>query len=368
VKIIVAMDKFKGSCTSEQAAQAVIAGIQTRLPQAQTKYFPMSDGGEGFAAAHQQYLKTKTIHLTSCDPLGRKIKATYEWQPQNKWAIIELATASGWALLNERERNPMRTSTLGTGLLIIHALKKGARKIILGLGGSATHDGGMGIAYALGFRCLDSDGNVLSPSGAALIYIRRILPPPTLPKIQWELCGDVNNPLFGKKGAAYTFAAQKGATPTEVELLDQGLRNLAVQIKKHTGIQLAGIKGMGAAGGAMCFLHAYMKSTLHQGADWMIRLSGIEKSIKKADLLITGEGAIDEQSIDGKLISRLIPLAKTHRVPIVLACGKVIMTNKLYQQWKNIPILELMQKAPSEKKAIQNPQPLLKKMIADFFS
>jgi glycerate kinase len=201
-----------------------------------------------------------------------------------------------------------------------------------------------------------------------LIHIHRIVPPPKLPDVQWELCADVKNPLYGKKGAACTFAPQKGATLAEVAVLDKGLRHLSAQIKKHTGVQLSVIKGMGAAGGAMCFLHAYMKSRIHQGADWMIRLSSMEKSLKSADLLITGEGAIDEQSIDGKLISRLIPLAKAHRVPVVLVCGKVAMTNKLYQHWKNIPILELMQRAPSEKKAVLQAQPLLKQMVAEFFS
>jgi glycerate kinase len=252
-------------------------------------------------------------------------------------------------------------------MLIAHAIRKGARKIILGLGGSATNDGGMGIAYGLGFQCTDGKNHLLKPSGENLIRIRKIIPPKKIPEVQFTICCDVENPLFGRKGAAYVFSPQKGAGPADVLLLDKGLRNLSKQIAVHRRIYISGIKGMGAAGGAMAFLYSYFNCTVERGADIVIRASKIARAISRADLLITGEGTIDDQSIRGKVISRLIPLASQKKVPVMFVCGQMKRSANTQKIWGDIPVLELLRAAGSKKRAMQEAVPLLKRAIAKKF-
>lgn len=327
----------------------------------------MADGGEGFSLALKHYLQTQTICTKACDPYGRQIMATYEWQPENKIAIIELAAASGLTVIKKRERNPLKTTTRGTGLLIRHAIDKGAKKIYLGLGGSATNDGGLGIAYSLGFRCKDSTGKLLAPVGEQLSRIHTIIPPVRIPEIRFTICCDVTNPLIGKNGAAYVFAPQKGARNAEVEFLDKGLRNLSRQIKAHKGISISNVKGMGAAGGAMAFLFSYFPCSVKLGADILIRESRIEQAIRKSDLLITGEGCIDEQSLQGKAISRLITLAQEHHCPVMLVCGQNKLHSGRHKKWRSIPVLDLSAAAGSVAYSKRRTIPLLTRHTKEFF-
>jgi glycerate kinase len=323
MNVLIAVDKFKGSLTTFEASSIIKSAIHKVKPNYNVISFPMADGGDGFSKVLKYYLNTKTVSLNTVDPLHRKIKGHYEWDVESKTAIIELAVASGIVLLKKHELDPLSTSTFGTGLLIKHAIKKGAKKIILGLGGSATNDGGMGIACALGYKFKDASGNELKPCGASLNLIKTIQAPSSLFKVAITIACDVTNPLYGKNGAAYIYAPQKGANPQQVKVLDDGLRNLSKVLSKETGIKIATIPGVGAAGGVSAFLNSYQKVEMVNGIDLILKYSGIKKWIKKANLLITGEGKIDNQSLNGKVVGSLVELARAYKSKVLLVAGIV---------------------------------------------
>ena len=209
MKIVIAPDKFKGSLTSFQVCDAIASGIKQASKSAETFHFPMADGGDGFAEVMKYYLKTETVACQTVDPLGRDIKASYQWNAKSRTAIIEMAVASGLALLSEAEKSPLKTSTLGTGLLIKHAIGKGAKTIILGLGGSATNDAGIGILSALGFQFRNRRDNVLYPSGGNLSAIQKVSLPTLIAHVRFIIACDVQNVLHGPRGAAFVYAPQK---------------------------------------------------------------------------------------------------------------------------------------------------------------
>lgn len=216
MKIIIAPDKFKGSLTSFEVAKAVADGLRAVNGYLDIHSFPMADGGDGFAAVMSYYTGAQLRHSNATDALGKPIEAAWQWQPDTATAIIEVAAASGLVLLPETLRNPLHTSTYGTGLQAKAALEAGARTIVLGLGGSATNDGGAGILSALGFQLLDAAGQLLPPTGQSLLSVRKIVPPENLPAASWILACDVDNPLTGPDGAAVIYAPQKGATTEQV--------------------------------------------------------------------------------------------------------------------------------------------------------
>lgn len=321
MNVLIAVDKFKGSLTTFEASSIIKSAILKVKPNYNVIAFPMADGGDGFSKVLKYYLKTKTVTLNTVDPLHRKIKGHYEWDGERKTAIIELAVASGIVLLKKHELDPLKTSTFGTGLLIKHAIKKGAKNIILGLGGSATNDGGMGIACALGYLFKDASGNELKPCGASLSLIKTIQAPSNPIKVAFTIACDVINPLYGKNGAAYVYAPQKGANAHQVKMLDDGLRNLAKVILKETGVKVATMPGVGAAGGVSAFLIAYQKVEMMNGIDLILKYSKINKSLKKSNLIITGEGKIDNQSLCGKVVGSIVKLAKAHKSKVLLVAG-----------------------------------------------
>jgi glycerate kinase len=321
MKIIVAPDKFKGSLSSMQACKAIEAGIRKVFPSAEIVLFPMADGGDGFDEVLQHYLHTNTIDCNTVDPLMRQITASYQYNTSSKIAIIALSAASGLVLLENEKRTPMFTSTYGSGLIIRHAIEQGAEKIILGLGGSATNDAGMGILLALGFQLLDENGVAVDPVGKHLKRISRIIPPAKIPAVDFEIACDVENVLFGKDGAAFVYGAQKGASGEEMILLDEGLQHIAEVIKMQTGKSIAGIKGTGAAGGVAAGLMAYFDCKIISGAAMVIAASGISKEVNSAAFIITGEGKLDEQSINGKVIQHIAELGKQEQVPVIALCG-----------------------------------------------
>lgn len=321
MKIIVAPDKFKGSLSSMQACNAVKSGIRKVFPDAAIVTLPMADGGDGFDEVLQHYLHTKTIECNAADPLMRQITAVYQYNSSSKIAIIALSTASGLVLLKNEERNPLLTSTYGSGLMIRHAIELGAEKIILGLGGSATNDAGMGILLALGFQLLDENGVAVDPVGKNLKRITRIILPATIAAVDFEIACDVENILFGKEGAAFVYGAQKGASKEDMILLDEGLRHIAEVIKMQTGKSIAGIKGAGAAGGVAAGLMAYFDCKIISGAAMVVEVSSILKEVSGAALIITGEGKLDEQSINGKVIQYIAALGKQKQVPVIALCG-----------------------------------------------
>ena len=322
MKIIIAPDKFKGSLTSFEVCDAIRQGLQLAGISGDIHNFPLADGGDGFSAVMQHYLGTETINCVTVDPLNRPMTGHYQWAKKSKTAIVELAVASGIALLNHNEPDAMSTSTYGTGLIIKHAIETGAQKIILGIGGSATNDGGTGILSALGFKFYNHEDVLLNHlTGGCLVNIKRVEIPAGLPLIEWTVCCDVLNPFYGPNGAAYVYAPQKGAGPDQVKILDNGLKNLANVFYSATGNNIANVPGAGAAGGVAGGLMAALNATFQQGIYTVLNASNIYATIDHADLIITGEGKLDEQSLQGKVVGSIAALAQQKNIPCVAFCG-----------------------------------------------
>ena len=322
MKILLAPDKFKGSISAQEVCQALSKGIQKIHPNMEILSKPLADGGDGSLAVLDHYFTLKTISKIVQDPLGRPIKAHYKMA--DKSAYIEMSVASGLALLKPTERNCMHTTSYGTGELIRDALEKGATTIFLFIGGSATNDGGIGIANALGYQFYDSEDQLLAPIGRNLVLIDRIdksALSTDLKSIQVKVICDVNNPFYGKNGAAYIYAPQKGASEEEVIHLDRGLKSLANCLTKYAYSDVATVPGAGAAGGvgggAMAFLHARLQS----GIQTFLDITQVESVLKDCDLIITGEGKIDRQTEQGKVISGVCQLAQKYDKPVIAVCG-----------------------------------------------
>lgn len=322
MKILLAPDKFKGSLSAQGVCQALSEGILKTNPKAEIISKPLADGGDGSLAVLDHYFDLKTITRKIQDPLGRPIAATYKMAENS--AYIEMAVASGLALLMPEERNCMYTTSFGTGELILDAIEKGAKEIFLFIGGSATNDGGIGIANALGYQFYDTSGNRLTPIGENLLLIDKIEDSHLFfnPKeVVVQVICDVNNPFFGQNGAAYVYGAQKGASPSDIAHLDRGLANLAARLEVHGFPNIANIAGAGAAGGigggAIAFLGAKLKS----GIQTFLEITELETTLKDCDLVITGEGKLDSQTEQGKVISGVCKLAKKYDKPVIAVCG-----------------------------------------------
>ncbi|MFT3677899.1 MAG: glycerate kinase [Chitinophagaceae bacterium] len=322
MKIIIAPDKFKGSLTSFEVAKAVTDGLLTADDRLDIYSFPMADGGDGFAEVISYYTGAQLRRSMAEDALGKPIEATWQWQPDTATAIIEVAAASGLVLLPETLRNPLHTSTYGTGLQAKTALEAGAQTIVLGLGGSGTNDGGAGILAAWGFQLLDAGGQLLPPTGQSLLSVKKIIPPARLPAINWVLACDVDNPLTGPNGAAVIYAPQKGATDDQVIQLEAGLKNWAAVLKQQTGIELEGQPSLGAAGGIAAGLKAFFPVTIRQGIEMVVAASGLRDVLTGADLLITGEGKLDNQTASGKVVGYMARMAKEAGIACHAICGQ----------------------------------------------
>jgi glycerate 2-kinase len=322
MNILIAPDKYKGSLSAKDVCQALYKGLQLKYPSSTIISKPLADGGDGSLDVLEYYHEVKTITKTVQDPLGRPIVAQYKMS--DVIAYIEMAAASGLVLLQDHERNCMQTSTFGTGELIADAIEKGAKEIYLFIGGSATNDGGIGIAAALGYCFMDNKGNVLSPIGKNLESIQHIDDSKVnvdFHLIKVVVISDVNNPLYGKNGAALVYASQKGASPKEIVKLDHGLKNLSDILHKQGYRDIAQTPGSGAGGGvgggAMAFLNAELKS----GIEFFLDLTGLEQDIIDCDVVITGEGMLDKQTEQGKVISGVCSLAKKYNKKVIAVCG-----------------------------------------------
>ncbi len=316
-------DKFKGSLTANEVMMAMENGIRDVLPEAGVTGFLVSDGGDGFLDSVLRYTEAREYSVQTVDPLGRSLTAPIAWNPATLTAYVELARASGLELLEKEERNPLMTSTLGTGRQIQSALELGARTICVGLGGSATNDGGCGMAHALGWRFLDAEGVPLDPIGLNLEKIAKIQAPDSDIQVKITAVNDVVNPLIGPQGAAHVYAAQKGASPHAIELLDRGLHHLDLVWSQTTGHSYARVPGAGAAGGAAYGLKAFLKAEFISGTEFILNMSGAYDYLKThpCDLILTGEGRIDEQSAQGKLISGVLHLGRQYGIPVTAFCG-----------------------------------------------
>ena len=321
MKCIIAPDKFKGSLTALEASRAMEAGIREIMPHAEILAFPMADGGDGFAAVMGGYLQPEHISCPSQDAIGRPCMAGYGLIPGNHTAIIEVATASGLAQLAPHEYDALHASTYGTGLLIQHAMDRGASSILLGLGGSATTDMGMGILQALGFVFADDNGGILTACGASLSQICSVNIPHPFPQVKFIMACDVFNPLCGPNGAAFVYAPQKGADTTMVKQLDEGLDHANRIFGNYSGKDFSILPGSGAAGGIAAGLAHFFEVDIQSGFDLVLQESGMEKELSGAAWLLTGEGRFDAQSFEGKVTGKLIELAKKHEVKCAVFCG-----------------------------------------------
>jgi glycerate kinase len=322
--IAIAPDSFKGTLTAEDAARAVAAGLKRGLPGTRFRLIPMADGGEGTVDAVIASMRGKLCRCRVHDPLGRPFSATYGRVDGGRRAVMEMAAASGLPLLKPAERNPLITSTVGTGDLLRHAVEQGAQQIWMGIGGSATNDGGTGMARALGVRFLDKQGRELPPGGGALVKLARVdvsKMDPHLRKIKIEVACDVDNPLCGPRGASAIYGPQKGATPTMVRQLDAGLRRLAEVVRRDLGVNVAEAPGAGAAGGLGFGLMVFCGARLRRGVEMVADAIKLEDRLRGCDLVITGEGRMDGQTVNGKTPMGVARVAKRVGVPVIAICG-----------------------------------------------
>lgn len=328
-KIIIASDSFKGCLTSEEVAAAVASGIREVLPDCRIIRIPMADGGEGTAKTLATSLDGSLIEVTVSGPSGRSTEASYGIfrSREGLTAVVESAQACGLTLLGTDELDPFETSTSGVGELILDAADKGCRNFIIGLGGSATNDGGSGMLEALGFVFRDDSGNIINGCcGRVLADIASIDDSMVSMKIRdsrFIAACDVNTPFYGKEGATRIFAPQKGADAETVERLEAGMKSFAEVIMTKYGTDLSGIPGSGAAGGLGGALMACLGAELKRGTDIVLDALGFDELIKDADLIITGEGKIDSQSRKGKVISGILERAGRHGIPVIAIAGMV---------------------------------------------
>ena len=345
MRILIAPDKFKGVLTAREAAENIAQGLRDALPDAKIEMVPMADGGEGTAEVICNAHGGSWLQCKAHDPLGREIDARYGWISDNKLAVMEMSEAAGMRRLPESERDPVRANTFGVGEMILDASDRGAKEIIIGLGGSATNDGGFGMARALGFRFL-AGTKELTETVSELVKLTEILLPersvgalvpsaqprnrrltqpplqPEAPKINAAV--DVRNPLFGKNGATHVFGPQKGATEDELDILERALTRLAEVIAEEFGFDYRDQPGTGAAGGLGFGLMSFCSAKIRSGFDVVAEAVGLESKMKDADLVITGEGSLDRQTLEGKTPAGVARLARRLGKPVFAVVGRAI--------------------------------------------
>lgn len=325
-KIIIAPDSFKGSLSASEVANAIEDGIKKVFSNCETIKTPIADGGEGTMDLLVNALGGRKVKVKVHDPLMRLIDVEYGLVNDGKTAIIEMAVACGITLLSKQEQDPSETTTYGVGEMIKDALKRGCRSFLIGIGGSATNDGGTGMLRALGYQFLDKSGKETNGTGKALHSICSIDASEVMLEIKdanFIIACDVNNPFSGQNGAAYIYAAQKGATEQMTKGLDEGMENFRKLIETEKNIDLNTVAGAGAAGGLGGGLVAFLKAQLKPGIEMMLEAVNFEKQLQNTDLVITGEGKIDEQTVMGKAASGILDAASKSHVPVIALGGSV---------------------------------------------
>ena len=350
MKIVIASDSFKGSMSSLDVATAASAGVIEVYPDSEIVSVNVADGGEGTVEAIVDALGGEIVKVQVSDPLGRKIETSYGIAGET--AILEMAAASGLPLLTAEERNPWATSTLGTGEMIMDAIARGCRKFLVGIGGSATNDAGVGMLQAMGFRFYDANGELITQGcGGMLGSIARIddsLVSASVKESQFTVACDVDTPFCGPEGAAPVFAPQKGADAEMVKRLDEGMASFAKVITEKYAINIVPVAGAGAAGGMGGAFRAFLGATLKKGIDMVLDAIDFDTTIQGANLVITGEGKVDFQTAKGKTAAGVLNRAKQQHIPVVAIGGCVEMCDSLVQMgFAGIyPILE--EKVPLE--------------------
>jgi glycerate kinase len=355
--IVIAPNAFKGSLTANEAAECIAKGLKKSKLSCTLQLIPIADGGDGTAHLISKKLSAKSVKVSVHDPLGKKIEASYSWVSNSKTAIIELADASGIRLLNRVRLNPLKSNTRGTGELIKSALDKGAKNIIMGIGGSATVDGASGLLNELGVGFLDSRGKKIKELPKGLLELQHVdvsLADHRLKDCEITLLCDVNNKLLGKDGAATVFGPQKGAGEKEVALLEKCLYQLNKIVKKDLGIDMDSFKSGGSSGGVAAGMAALLNAKLVSGISYYLNIIGFENELKSADLVITAEGKFDAQTLEGKGPYGVAQKALEHNIPMVLLAGQVPQkAGKELHEYFNV-ILPIGHAPSSVEEAIKN--------------
>lgn len=324
-RVVVASDSFKGCLTSLQVADAVEAGVKSVYPSCEVVKLSVADGGEGTVQALSDAMNGEIVNILVKDPLGREVSASYAMIREKETAVIEVSAASGLTLLSPQERNPLAASSYGSGQIISDALSRGCRNFLMCIGGSAVNDAGMGMLSALGFRFLDEEGNRLEGSGADMSEVCDVdlsQVDPALGEAVFTVACDVDSPFCGTQGAAYVFAPQKGASPEQVKILDEGMSHFASVMKKLTGIDVINIPGAGAAGGIGGAMASFLGSELKSGAEMVLDAVRFDEVLYDTDMVITGEGCLDGQTMTGKLPYCVAQRSAKADVPVAAVCGR----------------------------------------------
>lgn len=357
MKIVLAPDSFKESMTAKEVCQEIEKGLKKILKNIECIPVPMADGGEGTTQSLVDATNGEFFTIDVTGPLGDIVKARFGILGDKKTAIIEMAQASGLELVPREKRNPMITTTYGTGELIKKALEKGVSTILIGIGGSATNDGGAGMFQALGGKLLDKNGNDIGFGGGELSKLDRIdisNLDSRIKDVEIIVACDVQNPLTGKNGASHIFGKQKGANEEEREILDKNLKNFAEIIRKDIGKDVENIAGAGAAGGLGAGLMAFLSAKLKKGVEIVIEYSELEKKIQGADLVITGEGSIDGQTRFGKTPYGVAKTAQKYDIPVIALAGNIGKDIETLYEHGFTAILPILTKVESLDEAIKN--------------
>lgn len=369
MKFIVCPDKFKGSLNAREVCNAIKEGVLRVFPDAGVQSYPMADGGEGTCGLLTELHHGRVVRMEVSGPLFTPVVAHYGISGNGDIAFIEMAEASGLTLLTPSERDPLLATTFGTGELIADAIRRKVKTIVLGLGGSATNDAGIGMAAALGFSFLDAAGKPLKPIGENLIRIHQVETRDVNPGLKntsvVALC-DVTNPLFGPEGAAFVYGPQKGGAESQLQLLDAGLRNFA-RVVNNLFMMSVDFPGAGAAGGLGAGARVFLGARVKQGVKYLMESCDLASKISDADVVITGEGKIDEQTFSGKVVSEILNLAQAVAKPVVVVCGKSDLKPDLIRSKGINALVTLVDENTSEQSAMEDARAHITEKIASLF-
>jgi glycerate kinase len=367
MKVVLAFDSFKGSLSADDACRVAAEALQERLPGLEVVRAPMADGGEGTAAALLAAGGGEWVPARVTGPrIGMRVDAGFAWFAAKREALVEMAAASGLTLLAPEERNPLLTTTYGTGELVRQAAARGAARVLLAVGGSATVDGGAGAAAALGWRFLDSRGRTLDPVGGTLLNVRTIRPPPARVWPDIRVLCDVDNPLCGEDGAACVFGPQKGATADTVGRLDAGLAHMASLARQQLGRDVARVPGAGAAGGLAAGAVAFLGAEIESGVAAVMDRCSLRTSLGGASWVLTGEGKFDEQTCRGKVVSGVCRLAREAGAGIAVFAGEVRVPEPAWRAMGVRAAYGLREPGMRVEDSVARAADLLRRRVAEF--